>query len=56
MWNIYVSANLDEIFYFMALTDFPKLAKKLSVIRTVRPKNIFAGSKKKAPKNSLSCA
>ena len=42
-------------------SDFPKLAEKLSVIRTdrhedlVRPKNILP-VRKKALKNSLSCA
>jgi hypothetical protein len=43
-------------------SDFPKLAEKLSVIRTdrhedlVKTKKYFAGPKKKAPKNSRSCA
>ena len=61
MWNIYVSANLDEMFYFMALTDFPKLAEKLSVIRTdrhedlVRPKNILPVRKKSPKKFTVMC-
>ena len=44
------------------MTDFPKLAEKLSVIQTdrhenlVRPKNILPVREKKIPKNSLSHA
>ena len=46
--------------FFKIITDFPKLAEKLSVIRTdrhenlVRPKNILP-VRKKSLKNSVAC-
>ena len=57
------SRETENVAFMSSCTsDFPKLAGKLSVIRTdghedlVRPKNILPVRKKKAPKNSRSCA
>ena len=61
LWNTYNSCGNVLDLDFTILTDFPKLAEKLSVIRTdrhedlVRPKNILPVRKKSPKKFTVMC-